>query len=397
MAAIMPGLDVEHSSLTGAPTSVRNAQGALTAAAPGQSNEAIVRSFLLQRGAIYGLHAADTNDIHVVGNSTGGASGLRMVRTEQVIAGRTVFQSETRFTLDRQGRIVKSVGVMVPHARSIAPSLAGAQLIDAKTALARLMQFENRMIDLSGLQPVAGESGRARLVGEADYIAGEVDVREVWFPLAPGVLVPAWSLVVFTEGSADWYAVIDAQTGDVLWRKNMRNYASAHDARFRVYVQADGITPAESPAPLSPTTVTPGSGTQAAGIAPTIVNMHTAMNALASPNGWIDDCPGGVCTADQTQTLGNNVLACLDRVVPANVCDIAANSVLDGNGRPTGNPDANGRNRDFLGTTPRDFQTGYAPPPQGGNPESGQTATGNGNNGTTAIDQFRRGAVTQLF
>ena len=64
---------------------------------------------------------------------------------------------------------------------------------------------------------------------------------------------------------------------------------------------------------------------------------------------------------------------------------------------PTGNPDVNGSNRDFLGTAPRDFQTGYLPPPQSGNPESGQTATGNGNNGTTAVDQFRRGAVTQLF
>ena len=48
-------------------------------------------------------------------------------------------------------------------------------------------------------------------------------------------------------------------------------------------------------------------------IAPTIVSMHTAMSATASPNGWINDCPGGVCTANETQTLGNNVLACLDR------------------------------------------------------------------------------------
>ena len=41
--------------------------------------------------------------------------------------------------------------------------------------------------------------------------------------------------------------------------------------------------------------------------------------------------------------------------------------------------------------TPRDFQTNYLPPPQGGNPEAGQTATGNGTSGTAPIDQFRRG------
>ena len=62
--------------------------------------------------------------------------------------------------------------------------------------------------------------------------------REILFPLGPGMLVPAWSLVTFTSGHEDWYSVVDAETGDVLWMKNIRNYASAHDARFRVYVQA---------------------------------------------------------------------------------------------------------------------------------------------------------------
>ncbi len=37
--------------------------------------------------------------------------------------------------------------------------------------------------------------------------------------------------------------------------------------------------------------------------------MHTAMDAIASPNGWIDDCPGGGCTANETQTLGNDDVA----------------------------------------------------------------------------------------
>src|SRR4051794_1255034 len=194
--------------------------------------------------------------------------------------------------------------------------------------------------------------------------------------------------------------MVDAETGDLLWRKNIRDYASAQDARFRVYVQADGTTPADSPAPQSPNTVAPGSNMQFPEIAPTIVSMHVAYDPTASPNGWIDDCPVGGCTANETQTLGNNALACLDRTVGGvntDVCDTDAASVLDGNGRPTGNPDANARNRDFLGTAPRDFQTGFLPPPQGGNPEAGQTATGAGNNGTLAIDQFRRGVVTHLF
>jgi uncharacterized repeat protein (TIGR01451 family) len=399
LRATVPGLDVKMSGYTGAPEAFRNARGALTAAS-GASRESIVRGFLNSRGSIFGLSSADVNDFVLLGDSAGGKSGLRMVRMEQQIDGRPVFQSETRFILDKNGRLIEGLGRIVPHARTSGGSITAANFMTPAAALVKLLAFEKKTLDPATVTAAAVDATRAQLSTTDDtYIAGPVNARQILFPLAPGLLVPAWSLHVFTNGDADWYAIIDAETGDVLWRKNARAYASAHDARFRVYVQADGVTPADSPAPQSPNAVAPGAGTQFPGIAPTIVSMHTAMDPAASPNGWIDDCPGGVCTANESQTLGNNTLTCLDRVGGANsnLCDTAASSVLDGNGRPTGNPDANTRNRDFLGTAPRDFQTNYLPPPQGGNPEAGQTATGNGNNGTLAVDQFRRGVVTHLF
>ena len=397
----MPGLQVRLSNLTGGPEVVSNRRGALTVAAPGRKSEEIVRDFLLQRGALYGLSAADLSDLVALGDSPGGTSGLRMLRMEQQIDGRPVFQSETRFLLARDGRLMKSVGLMVPAARAHAPVLDNAKLLGPSEAIARLLTAAGKTADPATFTVTENQAdGRLVLAENDDFVAGPVTARPVLFPLAPGLLVPAWSLVVFTEGDQDWYAVVDAETGDLLWRKNIRDYASAQDARFRVYVQADGITPADSPAPASPNAFAPGSGTQPTEIAPTVVSMHTAMDATASPNGWIDDCPGGICTAAQTQTLGNNAVACLDRTVGGantNVCDTDVGSVLDGNGRPTGNPDSNSRNRDFLGTAPRDFQTNYLPPPQAGNPEAGQTSTGAGNNGTLAIDQYRRGIVTHLF
>lgn len=396
LSRTMPGLDVQLSSLTGGPESVLDARGGLTEAAPGQTSEGIVRGFLSRYGALYGLSAEDLDDLVVLGDSAGGSSGLRMLRMEQQIDGRPIFQSETRFLLDREGRLVKSVGRMVPAARVFAPK-GPASGLSAAEAVVRLLAAEGKVATADAFTLSGPREKGIELSENDDYVAGPITAREVLFPLAPGLLVRAWSLVVFTNGSADWYAMVDALTGALLWRKNIRDSASIHDARFRVYVQADGTTPADSTAPQSPNAVAPGSGTQFAEIAPTIVSMQTAMDAAASPNGWINDCPGGVCTANETQTLGNNVLACLDRAVPNNTCDTDAGGVLDGNGRPTGNPDVNARNRDFLGTAPRDFQTNYLPPPQGGNPEAGQTATGAGNNGTLAIDQFRRGVVTELF
>ena len=89
-------------------------------------------------------------------------------------------------------------------------------------------------------------------------VAGTVTSQLVYFPLAPGVLVLAYQQTTFTNGPGDWLTLVDASNGTLLWRKNIRSYASTQEARFSVYVQADGKTPADSPAPHSPTTAAAG-------------------------------------------------------------------------------------------------------------------------------------------
>lgn len=396
------GVQAKASPITGAVEVLRSTTGALSGPLPGRNGSDIVRNFVTANSDMYGLSAKDIATLKIGGESLSGGSGMRMVRVEQVVNGLPVFQSDTRFILDAEGRVFRSTGLMIPNATATKIDFSG--LISAEEALTRAMSSVAIQVDTAQATLVESNINgtEVEVVANNSNIAGNVTSKLVYFPLAPGILVPAWSQVTFTTGSGDWYTLVDASSGKLLWRKNIRANVSTHDARFRVYVQADGTTPADSPAPLSPSNATVGSNTQPPGISPTIVSMFTAMSAVASPNGWIDDCPGGVCTAAQTQTIGNNVHAYLDRVGGAgaggaNQPDTAASSVLDGDGKPMGNPDANSRNRDFLGTTPRDFQTNYLPPPQGGNPEAGQTPTGNGNNGTLPVDQFRRGMITQLF
>jgi uncharacterized repeat protein (TIGR01451 family) len=384
----VPGAEATISPITGSVEVVRGNRP-LTSVAPGKSGFEIVRTFVEENAALYGLSGPEIAELHFIGESVSQGSGLRMVRVEQMVNGRPVFQSETRFTLDREGRLIRSVGLMIPKATESALPLAG--LIAAPKALESAMASVNIAADASAmtLANSNAEGTKVEVVATQAEINGRVASEIVYFPVAPGVLVPAWSQVTFTSGHADWYTLVDARTGTLLWRKNIRAHASTQEARFRVYVQADGKTPADSPAPQSPTTAAPGGGTQFPALAPIIVNMLTVQDPTASPDGWISD--------NGTTTQGNNVHAYLDRANPSNVPDTDAASVLDGNGKPIGNPDTNGRNRDFLGTAPRDFQGGFLPPPQGGNAEAGQTATGSGSNGTLPIDSFRRGSVTHLF
>ena len=390
-----PKAEVDISPLTAAVEIVRSPSG-LTGPDHRKDGSAIVRDFLSENMALYGLDSGDIGELNFIGESVSPASGLRMVRVEQMVNGRPIFQSESRFILGPDGRIGKSLGSMIPNAGEAAPSLDG--VLSPGEALRLTMEPMGVQLDpgLMKTTPSKRDGFSAQIKANDPSIGGDVTSKLVYFPMAPGVLVAAYSQTVFGTNE-DWYVLVDARDGTLLWRKNIRSHASTQDARFRVYVQADGTTPADSPAPQSPSNALPSAGTQFPGITPSIVSMFLAQNVAASPNGWINDCPGGVCTANETQTIGNNAVVCMDRTVgnvtTTNVCDTDANSMLDGNGRPMGNPDANTRNRDFLGVAPRDFETGFLPPPQGGNPEVGQHATGTG----LAFDQFRRGSVVQQF
>jgi subtilisin-like proprotein convertase family protein len=379
-----PGIDATFSPMTGGVDVVRSARGPLTPPSGAAGGFEVARSFVEAHAALYGLSSQDIATLQFRGESLSRGSGLRMVRVDQTVHGLPVFQSDSRFLLDREGRLVRTVGTLVPGAASAAfPSPA----IDARAALASAMQSVGIALtaaDVTAVPQGPALSDKTELRVTSERIGGPATSQLVYFPLAPGVLVLAYQQTTFTDGPGDWLTVVDASDGTLLWRKNIRNnQTSTQQARFSVYVQADGKTPADSPAPHSPTTAAPGAGTQFPEISRSIVSMLTVQDPVASPAGWIPD--GG------DTTTGNNVDACVDRVIgtgETNVCDLGT---LDFNGRPIGNVDAFVRTRDFLGAAPRDFS--YSPAPVGGDPNAGDTPTGT----AAAQVNFRRGAVTQLF
>lgn len=347
-------------------------QGALTAAAPTLSDEAIVRGHLAQQFAL-----DDVETLVVLGDSPGGSSGLRLLRMQQQVHGLAVFGTEIRAVLDRDRRLWRILGNLVPGVSAALPA-DRVRLLAPGAALAALLAADGVALAAADVVATEGEGGYLKLSAAA--VAGEASARLVWFASAPGRLRAAWSLVVPGAGEHDWYAVVDALDGKLLWRRNLREQASAHPARFAVYVQADGRTPADSPAPQSPSAALPGAGSQFPRIARSTVSMLAVQDIAASPNGWIDDCPGAGDGCNSTR--GNNVEACLDRDATPNVCDAS----LDGSGRPRGNPDAATRERDFLGSAPRDFE--YAPAPEAGNPNAGDPPTN---------PDSQRGALVQAF
>ena len=365
-----PGLTLRYAPLVGSAELVRMPRGV---ALDGRTATEGLSSFLRTHREVYGLGDRPEDEIEIRGESVSRTSGLRAVRFRQRLAGVPVFQSESWATVDRAGRLVATVGRLVPGLETPLSALRtwGPPEAALRAALSRLgVDAAESAVRAEG---VAQEGWDARLVVSHPLVSGSVPTRRVWFPLMSGVVVPAWAHVVTMTGTEAWYVITDARDSTLLYRKSLDVRASSEAARFSVYAQVDGL-PADSPSPASPNAAAPGAGQQFPSIARSILSMQTAQNPVASPNGWIPD--GG------STTTGNNADAFLDR----NADNVPDPGTLDSNGRPRGNVDAFGRPRDFLGSGARSFL--YTPAPLGSNPDAGDDPAGQG---------FQRGVVTQIF
>jgi hypothetical protein len=229
LRSLSPGARVEPSPLSTGIEVVASAGTPLTPAAPGLEGAEVVRSFLRAWPGLYGLSSEQVDHLEVLSESR--QDGFTLVRLRQTVNGRPVFQSDTRAVLDRDGRLLHTVGRLIPG-------------IDEVT-----VPVEWRISSREALRVALASVGSG-----VDLVTRPATSAQVYFSLGPSVVVPAWAHVAFTRGPADWYTVVDARTGTLLWRKNIRYNLAAQTADTicaEVYVQPDGQTPADSPAPDS--------------------------------------------------------------------------------------------------------------------------------------------------
>jgi hypothetical protein len=349
-------VEVEWSRETGAPEIV----GVLTAkqklTAPSKAaREDIVRKFIAANSDLYGLTANQVAQLKKTADYANPEGNMSWVEFEQQIGGIPVFQGSLRAGLTRNGELVRTTGRIVPgldsdnsgqaknnnsllSAESSAPSAA-----DAIAAGARSIGVEINPADLVVKQ--VSEDSRTYIF-EAGPFADDIKAEMVYFPFEAGVATLSWSMTLWQDVPA-YYTLVDAESGTLLWRKNITDEQS-QSATYSVYND-------DSPAPLSPSNATPGSGVQGAAIPRTtfsIISEHPS-NSL----GWLTD--------GATTTTGNNVDAGLDIVAP---------NGIDTGGRPV--------------SPTREFVYDYNPAP---------VLAGALGSTDPADANYRRGAVTSLF
>ena len=323
-------------------------------AADNKNRAEILRDFLKQNQTLVGMNDEQLNQLKEFANYTNPDGNLSFVEFDQEINGMPVFRGEVKAGFTKQGEMIRVIN-------NLAPNLEYNQLSENFGDPAQAVAFAAKYINHElkpeeTTQNLADSTDLKAVFGKGDW---GTTAEKMYFPTEPGVARTAWRVLIWQPTNA-FYIIVDAETGTMLWRKNITN-DQTQAATYNVYANTTSPLKAlTSPAPLTPAPSDPTLGTQGTLVARTNVTLIGNESPYTfNNNGWITDGTNGVSGT----TDGNAVEAGLD---------IDGVNGVDANGK------ANGTNRTFS------FD--YNPAP--GNPGPGDSPT---------LAAFRNGIVTQLF
>jgi hypothetical protein len=311
-----------------------------------------LRNFVRENNGLVGLNDPQADSLKVTADYMNPSGNMGFAHLEQRINGVPVFRGEIKAGFRKDGSLFRVVNNLAPGLDYSGVSKDFGEPLDAVKAAARYISYDLQAPDV--VMNAAASDGLKTVFGEGDWAT---TAEKMYFPIEYGVARPAWRVLIWQPVNA-YYVIVDAETGTMLWRKNITQ-DQTQSATYEVYINPNSmVNSADSPAPLKPGPTDPTLGTQGALITRTNVSLIGNEGDLSfNNNGWITDgANGGAGFTD-----GNNVQAGVDLVAP------------------------NGVDAPVSGVS-RAFSSAWNPPP--GNPGPGDDVT---------TQQARDGAVIQMF
>jgi len=296
LEADVTGVEVTASAALGTLEMVSAKAGAGFLTGPGTDRVAAMRGFLSRYSNAYGVSAAEMDGLTVLSDYVNPAGNMAWVELEQSINRIPVFQGLVRGGFTADGALARTTGSIASIFDT--STLATTSNFTAAQAVARAAGSVGWTQNAAALTETPGRAGSVTV--SRGTMAGDARAWLVYFPVAHGAARLAWAMELWGDPDA-FLILIDAEDGTVLFRKNATNYQT-QSASYNVYND-------DSPAPMSPVTMLPGSGTQASFIARVTLALIGNEGPLSFNNlGWMND---GV-NAGNGWTDGNNVQAGLD-------------------------------------------------------------------------------------
>jgi hypothetical protein len=301
LEAAYKGIAIERQAGVNVVEVVSAAPGAGFLTPPSGDRVATLRAFMAANAGAYGLSAAAIAQLQPVADYMNPAGNMGWAELEQTINGIPVFQGVIRGGFTAKGELARTTGALATVADastlSTDPGVSAGQAISLAAASVGWDVAERSLT-----QKAIEQDGR-KVTFAHGTMAADAVAWQVYFQLAPGAVRLAWATQILGDPGV-FLTVVDAETGTLLFRKNMVDYQT-QSATYNVYTS-------DSPAPSSPTPALPGSGYQA----PTVPRTSVTLIGNEAPNafnnlGWITD--GGNTTA------GNNAIAGVDLALPDGV------------------------------------------------------------------------------
>jgi len=244
----------------------------------------LLRGFLKENNDLVGIDDQQADALTVTADYTNPDGNLSFAHLEQRINGVPVFRGEVKAGFTKDGRIIRVINNLAPGLDYGSLSADFRDPADAVKSAARHINHELK--DTETTRNEKTSTDLKSVFGTGDWAT---TAEKMYFPTEPGVAVPSWRVLIWEPKNA-YYVIVDANTGTMLWRKNITE-DQTQAATYQVYNNVNAyMKAADSPAPLSPGPLDPTLGTQGALLTRTNVTLigNEAPNTFNN-NGWITD------------------------------------------------------------------------------------------------------------
>ncbi|MEQ1644048.1 MAG: M36 family metallopeptidase, partial [Pyrinomonadaceae bacterium] len=260
-----------------------------------QKRSDVLKAFLRDNSELVGARASQIDELKVAADYTNPDGNLSFVELNQEINGVPVFRGEVKAGFTQAGEIIRVINNLAPGIDAASVSSDFGDSTFAVTAAARHIN-----VAVDNLSKSQNSTELRSSFGKGD---SATTAEKMYFPTEPGVVVPAWRVLIWQPANA-YYVVVDGQ-GTLLWRKNLTDHQT-QPATYNVYANPSAmLNIAHSPFPFSPGPTSPA-GQHGTAISRTnVTRIGNEAPYTFNQLGWI---PDGSFITD-----GNNVQAGLDR------------------------------------------------------------------------------------
>jgi hypothetical protein len=282
----------------------------------------ILENFINQNAEIFGLSRTQISELEKTADYTNPDGNLSFVHFEQKINSIPVFRGEIKAGFTRKNEIVRIINNLAPRLdyKTISKDFGNAER--AVENAAKHINFEANETDTKRIEAAPND---LKVTFERGQFSDKTTAEKLYFPIDYGTARAAWRVLIWTQNEA-FYVIVDAETGTLLWRKNITE-SQTQTATYNIYGNGSLMRTAESAAPIPFSTFCTGPqncpqpGLQSRNSFTLVGNQPPyQFNQL----GWIPD--------GENRTIGNNAEAGIDRIAP---------NGIDDNGWAFGSPNRN--------------------------------------------------------